>query len=159
MNLGHTAIVGLEETQQYIGQIVAGVAVEPSHDAEIDRDQHAVLTHEQVARVHVGVKETVLEHLAEKGRRGSANDALQVMLRCHERVDVIHRDAGDPLGRQDASTGALPVDPGHSVSRVVLKILPQFLRRRGFHPQIHFHTDGLGESRGRKPARSPAATP
>ena len=32
---------------------------EPAHDAEIDRDQPALRVDEQIARMHVGVKEAV----------------------------------------------------------------------------------------------------
>ena len=68
MDLRHPAVVAVQEAQQHVGQIVAGGAVQPAHDPEIDRRYVAALVDEQVAGMKVGVEEAVAENLVEERR-------------------------------------------------------------------------------------------
>ena len=67
MDLRDAAVIAGQKADQHVGEIIAGVAVEPPHDPEIDDDDRPRGIDEHVARMHVGVKKAVAEHLVEKG--------------------------------------------------------------------------------------------
>src|SRR3954454_24065059 len=64
MHFGDAAIVAGDEAEKNFGEEAALLQPEPAHDAEIDRDQPAGTVEEQVARVHVGMKEAVAQRMA-----------------------------------------------------------------------------------------------
>jgi len=51
---------------------------EPAHDAEIDRYQPAFVVHEQIARMHVGVKKTIAQRMAQKRLNEGARQLRQI---------------------------------------------------------------------------------
>ena len=79
MHLGDTAVVAGQKADQHVGEVVAGLAVEPAHDAEIDDGERAVGIDEQIAGVHVGVEEAVAEHLVEKRGAGFAQQVGDIV--------------------------------------------------------------------------------
>ena len=68
----HTAIIALEEGEEVLREVVLVDFVQRAHDAEVERNIAAVQVHQDVARMHVGMEETVAEHLGEKDLHASA---------------------------------------------------------------------------------------
>src|SRR5216683_3334312 len=57
MHFGDAAIVARDEAEENFGKEAPLLQAEPAHDAEIDGDQAAGIVEEQIAGVHVGMKE------------------------------------------------------------------------------------------------------
>ena len=68
---------------------------------------------EDVAGVHVGVKEVVAEHLREEDLDAVLREPLDVRAGAAQRLDVVDLDAEDSLHRQDVRAAIIPVDLGH----------------------------------------------
>src|SRR5450759_2115847 len=66
MHLRGAHIIAGDEAEQDFGQEAPLLRPQPSHDAEVDRDQPAFVVDEQVARMHVGVKEAVAQGMAQE---------------------------------------------------------------------------------------------
>ncbi len=145
MHLGDAAIVAVEERDQHVGEKVTRGAVEPPHDAEIDRDQRAVRIDEQIARMQVGVEETVAEHLIEEVRGGARQKVAQVEARRQQSGAIVDAKPADPLQRQHGARGPRPIDPRHAETVVAREIRAQFVRGGGFEAQIHFDPHRLAQ--------------
>ena len=78
MRLGDALVVALEEGEEVLREVVLVAVGERAHDAEVERDVAAVGGDEDVARVHVGVKEAVAEHLAEEDLDPGAGELRDV---------------------------------------------------------------------------------
>ena len=141
MHLGDAAIVAGDEAQQDFGEEAPLLQAEPAHDAEIDRDQPAGIVEEQIAGMHVGMKEAVAQRVAQEALDHLAAEIGQIDLRLLEPRMVAQRDAVDPFHRQHIVRGAVPVDRGHAKVRIVAGVLRHLGQRGGFEPQIHFHRD------------------
>ena len=141
MHLRHFPVIAGEKAQQHIGQIVAMLAVEPPHDAEIDRSDGAVGQDEEIARVQIGVKEAVAEHHGEERGRRLANEIARLDAGGENALLVVDRQAADAFGGQHAPAGARPVDARHPEVFVAGEVLGQLRRRRRFEPQIHLELD------------------
>src|SRR5579863_3441679 len=70
VQLGHAAVVAVEDREEVLRQVVLVARIERADDAEVDGRVARVLRilrqHEDVPRVHVGVEEIVAEHLGEE---------------------------------------------------------------------------------------------
>ena len=66
MDFRDALIVAPDEAEQDLGKEPSLLAAEPTHDAEIDRDDPAHFVDEEVSLVHVGVKESVPQRVPEK---------------------------------------------------------------------------------------------
>ena len=66
MHLGDALIVALDEAVENFGEEAPLLAAEPAHDAEIDRDDAALGVDEEIALMHVGVKEAVAQGVAQE---------------------------------------------------------------------------------------------
>jgi hypothetical protein len=66
MHLGRAQIIAGDEAVQDLGQEPALLGAEAAHDAEVDRDEPAVGIDEEIARVHVRVKEAVAQGMAQE---------------------------------------------------------------------------------------------
>ena len=75
-------VVALEESEEVLGQVVLVARIERADDAEIDgrvaRMLRVVEQHEDVAGVHVGMKEVVAEHLREEDLDAVLGEPLDV---------------------------------------------------------------------------------
>ena len=71
MDLRDALIVAPDEAVKDLGEEPPLLAAEPAHDAEIDRDDAARVVDEEIALMHVGVKEAVAQARG-AGRSGSA---------------------------------------------------------------------------------------
>ena len=78
MHLGGALIVAGDEAVEDLGEEAALLRPEPAHDAEVDRDQLAVVVDEQVAGMHVGVEEAVAQRVAQEGLDHGAGERLEV---------------------------------------------------------------------------------
>src|ERR1700761_8993449 len=89
MHFGHAAIVAGDEAEQNFSKEAPLLHAEPSHDAEVDRDQPALLVEEQIARVHVGVEESVAQRMAQKALDHLAAEIGKIDLCLLEPVMVV----------------------------------------------------------------------
>ncbi len=145
MHFGDTAVIAIEEAQQHLAQEAPGLFVDAAGDAEIDGDQLTVGPHEQIAGMHVGVKEAVAEHHIEKGVRRLLDDGEQIMPGRFQGVDLVDGNSMDPFQRQHPPGRPLPVDGGDGEGRIVGEILGDLGRRRRLEAQVHFHGHRLFE--------------
>ena len=88
MDLRGAPIVAGDEAVQNFGQETSLLVPEPAHDAEVDGDQLAARVHEQIARVHVGVKKAVAHGLTQKTLDHGATQPRQVKLFGHQRGTI-----------------------------------------------------------------------
>ena len=100
-----------------------------------------VIVDEQIARMHVGVKEAVAQRVAEKCLDQRAGELRQVEALGDETCAVRQRRGVDPFQRQDFLGGAIPIDRRHAEIRIVLGVLGHFRERRRLEAEIHFDRD------------------
>ncbi len=134
-------IVAGDEAEQNLGQEAPLLAPEPSHDAEVDRDQLAGVVDEQVAGMHVGVEEAVAQRMAQEGLDQRAGEVREVEALGLQPGAVGERRRLDPFQREHIARGAVPVHDRHAEIRIVPGILRHFRERRRFEPQIHLDGD------------------
>ena len=138
-------IIARDEAVQDLRQEQAFFGAEPTHDAEVDRDQAPIVVDEQIARMHVGVKEAVAQRMAKKGLDQRAGDRREVEALGIEPRAVRQRRGVDPFQRQDFLGGAVPVDRRHAEIRIVLGVLRHLRKRRGLQAEIHLHRHGAAQ--------------
>ena len=136
VDLGHAAVVAGGQAVEDLRQPLPRAAVDPAHDAEVDRHDRAVGAHEQVPLVHVGVEEPAADRLGEERQHQPAGELRQVVPGGLERGDVADLDAVDPLDRQHPAVGAVPVDRGDAVALEALHRLGQLGGRGGLAAQV-----------------------
>src|SRR5438874_19895 len=78
MHFRGALIVAGDEAVEDFGEEAAFLLPEPSHDAEVDRNEPALVVDEQVAGMHVGVKEAVTQRMAQKGLDHRAAESLEI---------------------------------------------------------------------------------
>ena len=59
VDLRHALVIAGEESGERLRHEPAHLLVEPSHNPEIHGDDPALLVHEQVSRMHVGMEKAV----------------------------------------------------------------------------------------------------
>ena len=106
--------------------------------------------------MHVGVKETVAQGVAQKALGHDARQVFQIEALRFERGMVRQMRAVDPFERQNVLRGAIPVDRRHTKSRIALCVLRHLGQRRGFEPKIHFERDRAAQGRYRLDQPEPA---
>ena len=131
LHLGDRAVVAPQEAHQQLGEIAARVAVDPAHDAEIDRHDAAAGGRRRCCR-------RACRH--GRSRRGTPGRRRPRRTCCmigvgivaggDDGVAVVDRHAVDPLLGHHALRGAVPVDRGRAVVGIVGEILAQLLRPR-----------------------------
>ena len=152
-------IVAGDEAEQDFGEEAPLLRPEPAHDAEIDRDQPAVVVDEQIARMHVGVEEAVAQRVAQEALDHRAAERRQVEAFGRERGVVVERRAVDPFQRQHFARGAVPVHRGHAEVGVLARVLRHLRERRGFQAEIHLDRHRAGERRHHFDRGAAAALP
>lgn len=117
MQLGHPAIVAIEEGEEVLRQVALVFPVEGADDAAVDADPERILGvligDEDVAWVHVGVEEAVAEHLGEEHLHPALGQQLHVGAVSLQRCDVGDRNAVDPLHHQHLLAAVLGEHLGH----------------------------------------------
>ena len=149
MHLRGALIVASNEAEQDLGQEAALFGPQPSHDAEVDRDQTAVVVDEQIAGMHVGVEEAIAQRVPQEALEHSVAERRQIEAAGLERGAVIEWRAVDPFQRQYLTRGAVPVHRRHAEVQVRAGILRHLGERGRFQPEIHFHRHRAGERRHR----------
>ena len=125
--------------EQDFGEEAPLLQPEPAHDAEVDGDQPAGIVEEQVAGVHVGMKEAVAQRMAQETLDHLAPEVGQIDLRLLEPRMIAQRNAVDPFHGQHIVRGAIPVDRGHAKIRIVAGVLRHLRQRGRLQPQVHLH--------------------
>ena len=97
---------------QHFGKILAGLAIQPAHDAEIHRMDDPLGIDENIAGMQVGMKKAIPEDLQEKCLRKVRDDGFTVET-LSVPVYFVHRGSVDPGGRHHAAACAQPVDRWH----------------------------------------------
>ncbi|OSM01499.1 hypothetical protein MAIT1_05315 [Magnetofaba australis IT-1] len=147
MHPRHFAIVAGEEAVQQIGQIAPRTSRELRGDAEIHHHHGAVLLHQNVARVLVGVEIAVVEHLFKEGgeqrlRHRSANGVITVRVgRQFAEFDPFHPAHGEDLLPAQATDHLREAN----AIGTVLEVAPQLRAVARFDLEIKLIADGLGE--------------
>ena len=110
MDGGGAVVVARDEPVQDLGQEAPLLGAQPAHDAEVDGNDAAFLVDQQVALVHVGVKEAIAHGVAqERLQRGEAQFP-QIVAGGFQGCVIGNRDAVDPFERENAERGAAPID-------------------------------------------------
>ena len=142
-------VVAPEKREEILREVALVAVAERAHDAEVERDVLAVMRRidgdKDVARMHVGMKKAVTEHLRKKDLDTSAGKLLQVDGGARQFVDPADRDAGHPLHHQHFGVGPVPVDFRHEQQRRMLEVAPQLRAVRRLARQVEFVVDRLVE--------------
>ena len=148
MHLRDTMEIALDEAVEDLGEKPAFLEPDPAGYAEVDGNDVAVVDHEQVARMHVGVKETVPHRMTQEVLDDLFGKFLEIVAGGAQRIDVVHLDAVDPLHRKDVATGALPIDLRDPKTGIVGRVFAHLRERGGLEPQIHLDLGRLLERLG-----------
>ncbi len=112
-------------------RIVARLAVEPAHDAEIDDRRSRRRRRRTYCRVQVGVEEAVAEHLLEE-RVGGVRSSTSA-IEWPAAISAARSSTRMPLTRSVVSTVRpvrAPIDPRHAKARIAGEILGAARTRR-----------------------------
>ena len=116
MQLGDLAVIAAEKRQQIAGKIALVIRCKGTNDAEIDgnvlRVRGVADIHENIARVHVGVEETVPKNLGEEDLHPFLCQYFQIDAGFTKRRNVGNGDAVDALHDQNGLACVVPVDGG-----------------------------------------------
>src|SRR5712692_2044954 len=145
MNFGGPAPVAVNEAEEDLGEELALLRPEPSHDAAIDRDQASIGIDEKISRVQIGMEKPVADRLLEKRSDQHAGQPNRIVAGGEKGCTVRQRDAVDPFDREYAPRGAFPIDGGHAEIRIVLGVFGKLRKSRGFEPKIHLDRDRARE--------------
>ncbi len=141
MHFGGAAIIAGDEAEQDLGQEAALLRPEPSHDAEVDRDQPAGVVDEQIAGMHVGVEEAVAQRVAQEGLDHRARELLEIEPLGLEPGAIGERGRLDPFEREHVARGEVPIDRRHAEIRIVPGVVRHLRERGRLEPQIHLDRD------------------
>ena len=126
MQLGHPAVVALEEGQEVLCQVALVMVGERADDAEVQRDVAIEVVrpvaHQDVARVHVGVEETIAEDLREEDLHPVTRELFQVDAGRAHAVELADGDALDPLHHQHVAAAVVPVHLRDAQQRGALEV-------------------------------------
>ena len=98
---------------------------------------------EDVAGMHVGMKETVAKRLGEKDLDAIVRELLHVHARFLQGRDIAYRDAGDAFHHHHIRAREVPVDLWHVQQCRILEIGAQATGIRRLAHQVEFGMDGL----------------
>ena len=112
VQLGHPAVVALEEGEEVLRQVFLVARIERADDAEVQRDValegRRRQRHHDVARVHVGVEEAVAEHLGEEDGHAVARQPGDVDAGLAQPLDLADRHAEHALHHQHLGRAEVP---------------------------------------------------
>ena len=114
MHLRDAQVIAADEAEQNLGEEPPLLHAEAAHDAEIDRHEPALIVHEQVAGMHVGVKEAVADGVAQEGLDDRAPERRPVEARGLDGREIVEADAVDPGGGQHVAGGQIPFGLRHA---------------------------------------------
>ena len=138
-------VVAAEEGEEVLRQVVLVAVGQRPDDAEIEGDVAAVRGNEDVARMHVGMKEAVAEDLREKDLDPGCREFRQADTIGAEPVDLRNRRPLHPLHDHDGPRAVVPVHLGHDQQRRVGEVAAQLRGVGGLTHQIQLVAQILGE--------------
>ena len=144
-DIGHTGIVALQEAHQDLGHVAAVGDVDPAHDAEIERHDGPVGIDQDIAGVHVSVKEAVAKHLIEEHLGSVLHDLVGIEPGPEESCPVGGMGTGDAFHGEDPPTGPLPIHSRHAKALIVAAVFRQLDRSRRLEPQIELAAGRSGK--------------
>src|SRR5207302_9114088 len=110
-----------EEREKILRKITLVALRQRTHDAEVERDVLAVVSgidrDENIARMHVGVKEAVPKHLRKEDLDAGPGQALEVDARSRQLVRPTDRSAGHALHDEHVGVGPITMDFGNEEQR------------------------------------------
>ena len=145
MDFRHPQVIPADEAVEDFRQEPALLAPQAAHDAEVDGDDAAFIVNEEIALMHVGVKEAVAERGAQESLNQDARERGKVESELGQPLPVGQRDPVDPFHRHHFARGAAPVDRGRAEIWIILGVFDEFRRPRRFEPKIHLHPHRAGE--------------
>src|SRR5690606_12564530 len=145
VNVRRALVIAIDEAVQNFGEEPALLHAKPAHDAEIDRDDTATLVHEQVALMHVRVKQAVAHGVAKKRPQHDLPEPAEIVTSRLQGYAVRYWNPVDPLDGQNAPGRAPPVDLRHTEVLVVGTVLGHLRHRGSFEPQVHLELCGAGQ--------------
>src|SRR4030095_4656757 len=95
MDLRRAVVVARDETKQNFGEEASFLRPEATHNAEIDRDQPPAVVDEQIAGVHVGMKEAVAQCVAQEALNHLASKLRQIEAFCLQRAVITEPECLD----------------------------------------------------------------
>ena len=95
--------------------------------------------------MQVGMEEAVPEDLVEEGAGRLAQHVVRVVAGRDQGVALVDRDTLDPLQREHAPAGALPVHRRHQEAGILGEVLAQLGGRGGLEAEVHLHHHALRE--------------
>ncbi len=109
MQLGDALVIAVEKGNEILREVILVGAGKRPHDAEIQRNITSVECHQDIARMHVGMKETVAEHLRIKDLDPVRGKLGQIDPRLAQRADLADRDAVHALHHHHLGGTPVPV--------------------------------------------------
>ncbi len=106
-----------------------------------DANQLTFRIDEQVPLMHVGMKETVAQRLAEKLAHDQQGDSFGILSGCVQLRSAAQRRSLHPFRRQNARSRARPVDSRYAKLHIARGVFGELRRCGRFHPQIELKRD------------------
>ena len=138
MDFGDATVIAGGQAIKDFGQPLPRTPVDAPHDAEIDRHDRAIGSHEQIALVHVGMEIAAADGLRQECQNQPLRQSLAVVACGIERCDITDLDAVDPVEGHHPAIGAIPIDFGHAIPGKSMHLFGQFRCGCRFAPQIEF---------------------
>src|SRR5262249_27094699 len=91
--LRHATVIAPEEGQEILRKVVLVDLVKRAHDAEVQRDVSPVRGNQDVSGMHVGMEESVAEHLREENLDAGARELRNVYALLSQFRDLADRRA------------------------------------------------------------------
>ena len=147
MQLRHPPVIAMEKRQKIFRQVLLVGGTQGTDDAEVHGDVAGIVrmlgVDEDIAGMHVGVKETIAEYLGKKNLHPTFRQLLQIHPAPPQFGDIAHGDTVDPLHHQHLAAGFRPEHLGYVQDRRVLEIAPQLTGVGGLADQIQLIENGL----------------
>ena len=142
MQLGHLAVVAVEEGDKVFRQIALIFFVQRADDAAVDTDVlrifRMLVADEDVAGMHIGVEETVAEHLSEEHLHTALGQQLHIDAVLLQRGNIGDRNAVNALHHQHGLAAVVGEHFRYVQHTALVEIAAQLNRIGGFTQQIEF---------------------
>ena len=143
MQFGDPAIVSLEKRHEIFHQITLIDGAQGPHDSEIHGDIASLGRYEDIAGMHVRMKETVTENLGKEDPPPPLCERLEIDALTLELRHIADGDTIDTLHDHHLAATKRPIDLGHIKQIGILKVAPQLRGIGRLAQQIEFVKDGL----------------
>ena len=137
VDFGRPPVVARDQAVQHLSKKTPLARADAADNAKVDSDHTALRIDEQVALVHVAMEEAVAHGVAQERADDCQAERLAVEAALIERRMVGDRRAVDPLDRQDALAGPLPVDGRHPEIGNARDIVRHLGYGGRLQPQVH----------------------